>query len=60
LVRVRSATSAILLASPAIDRSPAFWMTGVSRPLLGVDRDREVLVIEVGDLALLGVDRGVE
>ena len=32
LVRVRSATSAIFLASPAIDRSPASLMTGVSRP----------------------------
>ena len=32
LVRVRSATSAILRARPAIDRSPASLMTGVSRP----------------------------
>ena len=27
---------------------------------LGVDRDREVLAVVVGDLALLGVDRGVQ
>ena len=32
LVRVRSATSAILRARPAIDRSPASLMTGVSSP----------------------------
>ena len=32
LVRVRSATSAILRASPAIERSPASLITGVSRP----------------------------
>jgi hypothetical protein len=30
--RVRSATSAILRASPEIDRSPASLMTGVSSP----------------------------
>ena len=30
------------------------------QPLLGVHRDRDVLAVEVGDLALLGVDRGVE
>ena len=32
LVRVRSATSAILRARPAIDRSPASRMVGTSRP----------------------------
>ena len=32
LVRVRSATSAIFLASPAMERSPASLTTGVSRP----------------------------
>ena len=32
LVRVRSATSAIFLASPATDRSPASLTTGVSSP----------------------------
>ncbi|MDT4885460.1 hypothetical protein FQZ97_1216970 [compost metagenome] len=32
LLRVRSATSAIFLARPEIDRSPASLTTGVSRP----------------------------
>ena len=60
LVRVRSATSAIFLARPAIERSPASLTTGVMQALLGVDGEREVLAVVVGDLPGVGVDRRVE
>ncbi len=39
LVRVRSATSAILRARPAIERSPASLIDGDQQSALGVDRD---------------------
>ena len=60
LVRVRSARSAILRASPARLRSPALWMTGDEQAALGVDGDAEVLGVVVGDRAGLVVDRGVD
>ena len=60
LLRVRPATSAILLGQPG-DRE----VTGVldhrgQQPTLGVHRERDVLAVEVGDLPGLGVEVGVE
>ena len=60
LVRVRSARSAILLARPGDRQVAGVLDHRGEQALLGVDRDREVLAVVVGDLALLGVDRGVE
>ncbi len=60
LSRVRAATSAMRLASPAMLRSSAFLDHRHQQPARGVHRDRQVHVAVVGHLLRLGVDRRVE
>ena len=60
LLRVRSARSAILRASPARFKSPASWMTGTVSPRLGVHSDAEVLGPVIGDRLLFQIDRGIQ